>query len=157
MSVLNLAALAAFVAAPVSRNAGPRNASLLTIEEARAAVVASVTDPKGSDHVGKKFVNLKLGQRNVSLEVIAPKAARLVIEPAQAEEVSATLIEEVLKGTFDEAIVVAQGEIKASYEAAQAKKEKAKLEADTPAATEAEAIEAAGDLDLEALQDELDI
>lgn len=151
----DLSALAEFVAAPVNRNAAPKNASLLSLEDARAAVVVAVTDPKGTVDQGKKYVNLKLGQRKLALDAIAPKADRLAIVEEQVEDVTATLTAAVLEGKFDEAIVAAQAAIKASYEAAQAKKEAAQAEADAPVATEEEAVEAAGGLDLDELDAEL--
>lgn len=154
---LDLSALAGFVAAPVNRNAAPKNASLLSLEDARDAVVVAVTDPKGSVDVGKKYINLKLGQRKLALDAIAPKADRLAVGEDQVDAVVETLTAEVAKGTFDDAIVAAQAAIKASYEAAQAKKVAAQAEADAPVATEEEAVAATGGVDLDELENELDV
>lgn len=153
----DLSALAEFVATPVNRTAAPKNASLLTLEEARAAVVVNVADPKGSVDAGKKYVTLKLGQRKLALDAIKPKADRLAVTEDQVEGVTATLLGAITDGVFDEAIVAAQAAIKASYEAAQAKKESAQAEADAPTATEEEAVEAVGGVDLDELESELDV
>ena len=157
MSEFNLADLAAFVAAPVNRNAAPKNASLLSLEDAQKAVVIAVTDPKGTVDAGKKYVNLKLGQRKLSLDAVAPKADRLAIAEDQVEAVTATLQAAINSGAFDAAIADAQAAIKASYEKAQAAKVAAQAEADAPVATESEAVEAVGGVDLDALEDELDV
>ena len=157
MSDFNLADLAAFVAAPVSRNAAPKNAGSLSLEDARAAVVVAVTDPKGTADAGKKYVNLKLGQRKLALDAVAPKAERLAVTEAQVEDVTAQLTAAVNAGLFDTAITDAQAAINASFEKARAAKEAAQAEADAPVATEEEAVEAVGGVNLDALEDELDV
>lgn len=157
MSDFNLADLAAFVAAPVNRNAAPKNASLLSLEDAQKAVVIAVTAPKGSVDAGKKYVNLKLGQRKLSLDAVAPKADRLAVDEGNLETVTTKLQAAIDGGAFDAAIVDVQAAIKASYEKAQAAKEAAQAEADAPVATESEAVEAVGGVDLDALEDELDV
>ena len=157
MSALeNLQSLAAFAATTVSRTAAPKNASLLSVEDARAVVKINIQEPKGSVDVGKQYVTLKLGQVKLSLEAIAPKLDRLAVEEAQLEEVTAILQKNIDEGVFDEAIVEGQARIAEGYAAAQAKKN-APAEVPAEAETEEEAVAAVGGLDLDALDDELDV
>ncbi len=152
---LDLQSLAQFAATTVTRSAAPKNASLLSVEEAREAVQINVAEPKGSVDAGKQYITLKLGQVKLSLEAIAPKMDRLAVEEDQVEAVSAVLRENIDAGVFDEAIVAGQKQIADGYAKAQARKN-AKLEP-VEAATEEEAVEAVGGLDLDALDDELDV
>lgn len=152
----DLSSLAQFAATTVSRTAAPKNASLLSVEEAREVVKINVAEPKGSVDVGKQYITLKLGQVKLSLEAIAPKMDRLAVDEANVADVSATLQAAIDAGTFDEAIVAGQKQIAEGYAKAQAKKNAPKpviVEAET----EAEAVEAVGGLDLDALDDELDV
>lgn len=157
MSALeNLQSLAAFAATTVSRTAAPKNASLLSVEEAREAIKINIQEPKGSVDVGKQYVTLKLGQVKLALDAIAPKLDRLAVEEAQINEVVAILQTNIDDGVFDEAIVAGQAKIAEGYAKAQAKKN-APVEEVAEAATEEEAVEAVGGLDLDALDDELEV
>ena len=155
----DLSSLAAFAATTATRTAAPKNASTLTVEEAREVVKINIQEPKGSVDVGKQYITLKLGQVKLSLEAIAPKLDRLAVAEADIEAVSATLQAAITDGTFDAAIVEGQAKIVAGFE--KLKETKAKLAAEalvpTEVATEEEAVAEIGGLDLDALEDELDV
>lgn len=152
----DLSSLAQFAASTATRTAAPKNASLLSVEDARAVVKINVQAPKGSVDVGKQYITLKLGQVKLSLEAIAPKLDRLAVDEAQIEEVSAVLQTNIDEGVFDEAIVAGQAQIKKGYEASQARKAAAEAEP-VEAATVEEAVAEVGGLDLDALDDELEV
>jgi hypothetical protein len=152
----NLQSLAAFAATSVSRTAAPKNASLLSVEDARAVVKINIQAPKGTVDAGKQYITLKLGQVKLSLDIIAKDLDRLAVAEEQIESVVALLQTNIDDGSFDDAIVTGQKRIADGYVAAQAKKN-ATPEADVEASTEEEAVEEVGGLDLDALENELDV
>jgi hypothetical protein len=157
MSTLeNLQSLAAFAATSVSRTAAPKNASLLSVEDARAVVKINIQAPKGTVDAGKQYVTLKLGQVKLSLDAVAPKLDRLAVEEEQIDHVVGILQAAIDDGTFDDAIVVGQKRIEEGYVAAQAKKNAPATEEVEPA-TEEDAVAEIGGLDLDALDDELEV
>lgn len=122
----------------------------LDIDAARKAVkIKDGRKVKAED--GSQDLVLTLGRITLSLDVIATGANRIQATADQVEEFSAALAEELANGTFDEAIVEAQGKAK---EAAERAKEKATkvVTAESEGLTEETAAEEAG-VDLDSLED----
>ena len=93
----------------------------LGIDAARKAIkIKDGRKVKAED--GSQDLVLTLGRITLSLDVIATGANRIQATADQVEEFSAALAEELANGTFDEAIVEAQGKAK---EASIRAKEKA--------------------------------
>ena len=122
----------------------------LDIDAARRAVkIKDGRKVKSED--GSQDIVLTLGRITLGLDAIVAGTNRIQATAEQVEEFSAALAEELANGTFDEAIVEAQGKAK---EAAVRAKEKATkvVTAESEGLTEETAAEEAG-VDLDSLED----
>lgn len=136
MSILTLADL---VSTAVANNNAPSSRSgtpifELGIEDARAKVSVQNANKKQVEG-GTEALVLKFGQFVLPLDKVAPKATRLNTEQVNVEAVSALLMAEVAKGTFDDEIVAQQADIKKKREEAAVR---AEAKANAPAVEVAE-------------------
>jgi len=152
MSELNLASLAEFATkATVGSTRVPTFE--LSIEEARAKVVVKDANKKPAAN-GSQDLVCTLGQKNLSLDVIAKGATRISATVEQVKPFTELLQAEVAKGTFDEAIIEAQDQLRKSNEERRARAAAAEAAGEaTKEALEAEEAAVEDGLDLDSIED----
>lgn len=145
MSVLISLLEMAAVAAGTSSRSGRTPFYLVTAEEAREYVSVKDGNRKPAKD-GSKALTLVIGKFTLGLDAIAPNTNRLEVTEEQIEGYTAALEAELVKGTFDAAIVTAQA-------LGQAQADKVAAKAKEPKADTSNAEETSG-LDLDALNDD---
>lgn len=139
--MISLAQLAEVATGSATR-AGATPVHMMSIEEARAAVIVKDGNKKPAED-GSQKLTVVLGKYTLPLECIKAGTTRLAVTAEQVEGYSEALLNAVTEGLFDEQIVKAQGLAKA-----QSEKVKAKAKAPVVEAADTEG------LDLDALSNE---
>ena len=118
---MSLAKLALFAVSAANNTASRTPVYAMSVEEARSRVIIKDANKQPNEN-GSQSLSVYLSKIRMSLDVVSPGAGKINATVDQITEFTDILQAAVDDGSFDEAIVEAQGKAKAQAEKAAASK-----------------------------------